>query len=140
MKLSKPQQYPKIKSRTHRWAWRSFTPSEMACPHCGEIYDWPEFMTRLQAARDRNGNPFVINSAHRCGLHNARVGGAPLSQHLKLAVDISLKGHDRHILYQNCKEAGFTGFGFYTSFLHVDLGRRRHWFGNQKAKQLWQIY
>ncbi len=120
--------------------WPSFSVLEMACHHCGEVYLWHEFMDKLQKARDLSGYPFRIHSAHRCALHNARVGGAPLSQHLKMAVDIGLHGHDPQKLYQYCKIAGFTGFGFYSSFLHIDLGRQRTWYGNQKAKQIWQVY
>ena len=59
---------------------------------------WPDFMERLQAARNEVGRPFHILSAHRCSLHNARIGGAPLSQHLRLAVDISLHGHNKRAL------------------------------------------
>lgn len=120
--------------------WPSFSDSEMACRHCGETYRWPDFMLCIQAARNDVGRPFHILSAHRCSLHNARVGGAPLSQHLRLAADISLRGHDRFELLAGCRRAGFTGFGFYNTFLHIDLGRPRHWFGGQKAKDLWQIY
>jgi len=121
------------------WLWPNFTRAEMACRHCGEGYDWPAFMDALQRARDISGRPFHVLSGHRCAVHNARVGGAPLSQHLKLAVDISLIGHDRKALFQACKDTGFHGFGFYQTFLHIDLGRRRHWYGSQKAKDLWQI-
>lgn len=120
--------------------WPSFSKVEMSCYHCGAFYDWPEFMDRLQRARNLSGRPFRIHSAHRCALHNARVGGAPLSQHLKLAVDIGLQGHDPRQLYQYCRSSGFNGFGFYTSFLHIDLGRERTWYGNQKAKKIWQVY
>ncbi len=101
---------------------------------------WPDFMEKLQTARTQVDRPFHILSAHRCSLHNARVGGAPLSQHLRLAVDISLRGHNGRALFKACRHAGFTGFGFYSTFLHIDLGRPRHWFGGQKAKDLWQIY
>jgi len=97
-------------------------------------------MNCLQMARSETGRPFVLISAHRCSLHNARVGGAPLSQHLKLAADISLQGHDPRSLYSACQRAGFTGFGFYSSFLHVDLGRPRRWFGKNSARTLWQAY
>ena len=120
--------------------WPNFTLAEMACRHCGEIFIWPEFMERLQCARTLVARPFRIHSAHRCSLHNARIGGAPLSQHLTLAVDIGLVGHDPHFLYRACKTSGFTGFGFYHSFLHIDLGRKRSWYSNTKAKQLWQTY
>ena len=124
---------------TH-WNWPDFTKAEMSCRHCGELFIWPEFMERLQTARNEVGRAFHILSAHRCSLHNARIGGAPLSQHLRLAADISLRGHDKRALLMACRRAGFTGFGFYSTFLHIDLGRPRHWFGGQKAKDLWQTY
>lgn len=96
-------------------------------------------MRRLQRARDIVQRPFVILSAHRCALHNARIGGAPCSQHLRLAADISLAGHDRHALRSACRRAGFLGFGLYENFIHVDLGRPRFWFGKEKDRALWQI-
>lgn len=120
------------------WRWKNFSPAEMSCRHCGATYPWPDFMDRLQQARERVGRPFRIISAHRCSLHNARVGGAPLSQHLKLAVDISLLGHERAELYQALLSSGFRGFGFYITFIHADLGSTRHWFGSERAKDLWQ--
>lgn len=119
------------------WHWPNFSRSEMACRHCGEWYQWPVFMDRLQTARTDISRPFHILSAHRCALHNARVGGAPLSQHLKLAADIALQGHERQLLLSACKLAGFRGFGFYTTFLHIDLGRPRQWYGNRHARDLW---
>ena len=122
------------------WKWPDFTRAEMSCRHCGEFYIWPDFMDRLQADRKDVGRPFHILSAHRCSLYNALVGGAPLSQHLRLAVDISLHGHNKRALRTACRRAGFTGFGFYSTFLHIDLGRPRQWFGGQKAKDLWQTY
>lgn len=122
-----------------RWRWSDFSRSEMSCRHCGAYYHWPLFMDRLQEARTLVGQPFQILSAHRCALHNARVGGAPLSQHLRLAADISLSGHRKSELYEALRSVGFTGFGFYVTFIHVDLGRPRHWYGSQKAKDLWQL-
>lgn len=110
----------------------------MACRHCAEGYDWPEFMDALQAARDQIDRPFHILSAHRCSLHNARVGGAPRSQHLRLAVDIALRGHDPGALSAALQTAGFTGFGFYTTFIHADMGPVRQWFGTHKARAQWQ--
>ena len=120
------------------WRWRDFSPDEMGCRHCGELYHWPEFMDRLQAARERVGRPFTIHSAHRCALHNARVGGAPLSEHLRLAVDIGLAGHDRWRLRDALRAEGFRGFGHYRTFIHADLGRSRTWFGSAQARIAWQ--
>ena len=127
-----------IETKTAPWRWRDFSPGEMACRHCGEGYHWPAFMDALQRARDQVGRPFRILSAPRCALHNARIGGAPRSQHLRLAVDIALRGHDGRALHTALQEAGFTGFGFYTTFIHADMGPTRHWFGSRKARQLWQ--
>ena len=120
------------------WRWPDFLLAEMGCRHCGETYHWPAFMDALQAARDRVGRPFRVLSAHRCALHNARVGGAPRSQHLRLAVDIGLRGHDRRALHRALREAGFTGFGFYTTFIHADMGPERSWYGSTKARRQWQ--
>ncbi|HHL43630.1 MAG TPA: hypothetical protein ENJ42_08435 [Hellea balneolensis] len=122
------------------WRWRDFTRTEMACRHCGEEYYWPEFMDRLQQARNQSKSPYTVHSAHRCSLHNARIGGAPLSQHLRLAVDIGLSGHSPSELLSQCRNAGFRGFGFYTTFLHIDLGRARFWYGSRKAENLWQTW
>lgn len=94
-------------------------------------------MDALQTARYRVNRPFRILSGHRCRTHNARVGGAPLSQHLKLAADIALRGHEAGRLYQALKDADFTGFGFYTTFIHADLGPSRRWYGSHLARQQW---
>lgn len=95
-------------------------------------------MDALQAVRDMIGAPIRLNSGHRCAIHNAHVGGAPLSQHKLLAFDISLQGHDPPALRAACGRAGFKGFGFYATFLHVDMGPRRQWYGNQHASEVWR--
>lgn len=118
--------------------WPNFSEAELACRHCGEIEIWPEFLDRLQALRNAVGKPLYILSGHRCAIHNAHIGGAPLSQHLSLAVDVSLYGHNRFLLAAQAKAHSFTGFGYYATFLHLDLGPSRHWYGGQKAKTLWQ--
>ncbi|MGJ8559552.1 MAG: YcbK family protein [Litorimonas sp.] len=120
-----------------QWYWPDFSPAEMSCRHCGQGYHWPAFMDALQVARDQIGRPFHILSAHRCSLHNARVGGAPRSQHLRIAVDIALRGHNPGALHTALHDAGFTGFGFYTTFIHADMGPTRQWFGTRKARTQW---
>lgn len=125
---------------THALKWPHFSAAEMACRHCGEGYVWPEFMDALEALRADLGRPVIILSAHRCALHNARIGGAPLSQHLRLAVDIATHNHNRGELLRAAKTTGFTGFGFYAQFLHLDMGRERQWFGNSKGRDIWQPY
>lgn len=120
------------------WRWDDFSPDEpgLACPCCGEFYLDAEAMDGLQAMRTWLGKPLRLNSGHRCRIHNARVGGAPLSQHKKFAADINLYGHNRHTVLDYAKAAGFSGFGFYQTFLHVDRGPSRFWY-SKGAEKLW---
>ena len=85
-------------------------------------------MDALQRMRDEVG-PLRIFSAYRCPVHNAFVGGAPLSQHkLGRAFDVALGSYDKDSLIAAARQAGFTGFGVnYRTFIHVDTGPRRSW-------------
>ncbi|MCK5127657.1 MAG: hypothetical protein KAR42_15475 [candidate division Zixibacteria bacterium] len=120
--------------------WPNFSPKELACPHCGEYYHNTAFLDAIQYVRTKAGKPIRLNSAHRCWLYNAskHIGGAPMSEHKKIAGDISLDGHDRFKLKELCKEAGFTGFGHYATFLHTDMGRPR-WWTSKAGRQLWNL-
>ena len=120
--------------------WPNFSRAELSCRHCGDYIHNPDFLDRLQAMRDRMQNSVRILSAHRCAVHNARVGGAPLSQHLGMAVDVALSNHNRRELVIAARESDFTGFGYYRTFLHLDMGRPRFWYGSETAKKIWQIY
>ncbi|MBU6297513.1 MAG: hypothetical protein KGJ79_15395 [Alphaproteobacteria bacterium] len=118
--------------------WPHFMPREIACRCCGEIAVWPEALDALEALRVAVAAPLVITSGHRCALHNARVGGAPLSLHKRLAFDVALKGHDPARLAMAARAAGFSGFGFGQTFLHLDTrARPGHWFYGQRSEQLW---
>lgn len=129
--------------------WPNFKPHELACfegpllsrvpcRHCGgEYFHDAEFLDSLQALRKSARGALRILSAHRCAKSNVRVGGAPLSQHLGLAVDLAIMRHDRHDLAQNARLVGFTGFGFYRSFLHVDKGPAREWYSSKGAINDW---
>ena len=132
------------------WAslWPNFTPLEVRCQGCpiqkpcrrDPYAIQSEAMSALQALRNRFGAAMRINSAYRCAFHNTRVGGAPLSRHKAGdAFDVSVRGmgdEQRVRLYENALHIGFTGTGFYRTFLHIDLGRRRSWFGSG-GKQTW---
>ena len=118
--------------------WPHFSPREIACPCCGEIHLWPEALDALEKLRTGVAAPLRIDSGHRCALHNARVGGAPLSLHKKLAFDIALNGHDPARLLATARAAGFKGFGFGRTFLHLDTrGRPAHWFYGTRSKEKW---
>ena len=116
--------------------WPNFSPAELACRHCGEAYFSPDDFDAVQALRDELGRPVMVNSAHRCALHNAQVGGAVRSQHRKIAFDVGLAGQERGRLLAAARAVGFTGFGFYGTFLHLDRGRARQWV-SRKGEQTW---
>ena len=120
------------------WDWPHFAPREIACRCCGELYVWPEALDALERLRVAMNAPLHIDSGHRCALHNARVGGAPLSLHKKLAFDIALGGHNPRLLAQSARAAGFTGFGFGQTFLHLDIrAHGAHWFYGKRSKDKW---
>lgn len=120
--------------------WPNFSPDEpqLFCPCCGEFFLDTASFDKLQAVRTALGQPLHLNSGHRCPIHNARVGGAPLSQHKHIAFDISLAGHDKKALLEACRNAGFRGFGFYVTFMHVDNRQNpAHWFINKQCRAAW---
>ena len=80
-----------------------------------------------QAARTYANVPFIVNSAHRCWRHNARVGGAPMSMHKKIAFDTAVTEQTKSVILRALKEAGFTTFGFYGTFIHADKRPGRRW-------------
>ncbi len=118
--------------------WPHFTPREIACRCCGELYVWPEALDALERLRLAVNAPLHIDSGHRCALHNARVGGAPLSLHKKLTFDVALGGHDPARLAGAARGSGFTGFGYGQTFLHLDTrAHPAHWFYGQRSKAKW---
>ncbi|MEM9224949.1 MAG: D-Ala-D-Ala carboxypeptidase family metallohydrolase [Pseudomonadota bacterium] len=125
------------------WRWPHFTLRELAC-RCGgrfcrgEYWHAPDFLDALEALRADIGRPLIITSGHRCAQWNAAIGGAPLSQHKTLAVDIALAHHDRLALLAAAERHGFTGIGLARSFIHLD--RRAvpaRWY-YKRSKSLWQ--
>ena len=118
-----------------RWRWKNFTAKELSCKCCGEYYHDTQALYYLQDARDFAGRPFRINSGHRCVKYNKAVGGVPNSEHLKIAFDISTKGHDKEVLLQSLFDGGFTTFGLYESFIHTDTRDYKFWISGSKS--LW---
>ncbi len=118
--------------------WPHFAPAEIACRCCGELYIWPQALDALERLRLAMNAPLRIDSGHRCALHNARVGGAPLSLHKKLAFDVALGRHDPARLAAAARAGGFTGFGYGQTFLHLDTrARPAHWFYGQRSRTKW---
>ena len=110
------------------WPWRYFQPREVACRGTGKLEIESRMLDCLDGLRRVLAHPITVLSCYRSPYHNARVGGAPLSLHLKgKACDLSIVGQDRKLIERLAQESGFTGFGYYRTFLHVDLGRPRWW-------------
>lgn len=110
--------------------WPNFHPSEFACHHCGEFYYDPSAFDMYQAARTAANIPFVVNSGHRCWRHNAAIGGAPRSQHKKIAFDTAVNNRTKSVILRALREAGFSTFGFYGTFIHTDPRPGRRWATN----------
>ena len=122
------------------WRWRSFAPAEIASRGDGSLVVVAGALDRLQALRDALGAPLVVLSGYRDPIHNARVGGAPLSRHkLGDAFDLALGRHAPRALAALAGEAGFTGFGYYRNFIHLDCGPPRSWYG-PGGRTAWKLF
>jgi len=86
-------------------------------------------LNALQKMREILDTAFTPNSAFRSPAHNARSGGTAGSMHLLgRAFDIPIKkGMSREQIHAAGRTAGFTGFGDYDTFIHVDTGAPRYW-------------
>lgn len=118
------------------WPLTYFGPEELRCKGCvRKACHRDPYAIQLDAAllldevRGEMGHPLGITSAYRCPFHNAAVGGAAQSRHkVGDAFDISLHNvSNKTRLISSAAAAGFTGFGFYGTFLHVDTGPARRW-------------
>jgi hypothetical protein len=77
------------------------------------------------------GKKLIILSAYRDPvynewLHNTGHATAKGSQHMVgKALDVRMGGVDRTLFLRTCQTVGFTGFGWYSSFIHADIGGAR---------------
>ena len=110
------------------WPWLYFVPQEMACRGTGRLIVNRTFLDSLNGIRGRLGVSLFILSGYRSPYHNAKVGGAVFSRHLYAdAADLSIINRDKFRMVELANDYGFTGFGYYRTFLHIDLGRKRSW-------------
>ena len=116
------------------WHWRNFTPKEVSCQCCGEIWDskygtvppiwFFEAMDALQRLRDKLGRPLVLTCGHRCRKHNKDVGGVDNSQHYThIAFDCVCPFEDQQDFAQIAHDAGFKYVLTYPDrgFVHCDM-------------------
>ena len=122
-----------ITLKTKPWPLHWFTPSDLMCKGSKSLLAPLGSLQKLDMTRHLFKEQMIIVSAYRSKAHNRAVGGSPDSFHLRgRAFDIRwgyLLGPDKERLVMCAKQAGFTGFGFYHSFIHMDDGPKRFWLG-----------
>ena len=112
-----------------------FPPAETRCKSGSGFDIRDELRDELNNLRVEFGGPLFVNSGARSVEYNKLVGGAPNSLHTYgLAADIRwpVGSANRYRLLMDACELGFTGIGFYETFIHLDL---RHIVGMQPS--LW---
>jgi zinc D-Ala-D-Ala carboxypeptidase len=117
-----------------QWRWPDFSPAEMACRGTGKLMINERSMDMLQELRNRLGKPMIVNSAYRSPEHNAAVGGAKGSYHLKAqAFDVRMDNHDPQQFMEIAQRVGFKGIGQYADkgFTHVDTREVPAHFGSK---------
>ena len=104
-----------------------FDESEFTCHHCGSIGNGmnPALIRELERLRAIVKKPLHVNSGYRCPVHNAAVGGVPLSQHkLNNAADIAVPdGMTFEEFRRACNQCNFDAIGLYPDqwFIHLDV-------------------
>ena len=91
----------------------------------------PEVWTNAENLAKSLNKVITLNSAYRTPQYNASVGGARNSMHVqRKAIDVqwgTTNIQARIDMIQKAIDAGFTGIGCYNSFIHLDIGNKRHW-------------
>lgn len=126
-----------------QWRWPNFSPTELSCKCSGQFCDgeyWHDvaFLDHLQGLRDDMQRALDVTSGHRCLRWNIAVGGAQHSQHLRIAVDIRLQGHDHVSLLEKADKRGFTGIGLAKTFIHLDRRANPARWYYRGAEPLWR--
>lgn len=114
---------------TEHFAW-----NEADCRCCQRIHSREAVLKAahmMEEVRGRLGDkPIKVLSWCRCPRHNAKVGGAADSFHMKgLAVDFVVKGMTPAEVAAGLKDHD-GGLGAYPGFVHLDCrGKRARWTG-----------
>lgn len=101
-----------------------FTVREFACSDgSDEIKVDQNLAKHLEKIRQHFGKPVLITSGYRTPAHNAKVGGAKSSYHVKgMAADIVIDGVKSRDVAQYAETIGCGGIGWYETkkFTHID--------------------
>ena len=108
---------------------KHFKDSEFACKcGCGWVKPNSELKAVLELVRCKFNSPVTVNSSCRCESHNAKVGGAPSSQHkLGTAADIVVNGVPPKVVYSYLTSIfpNQYGIGKYNTFTHIDVRSKK---------------
>lgn len=105
-----------------------FSKKELACKCCGEPGPIAsELIEALEELRKMAGCPLIVTSGYRCKRHNAEVGGAKDSQHMKgTAADVKAKTlTPLELCALAAQIPAIKGIGIYESWLHIDVRKAR---------------
>lgn len=82
----------------------------------------PDFVAALNALREEYGSAILVNSAYRCDLHNAAVGGVAGSYHvLGRAADLAAPSVKMRMKFMElAPKHGLLGVGLGSNFIHLD--------------------
>ena len=100
----------------------------------------PRVIEQFEKLQKAYGKKIGIESGYRDPEHNARVGGAKHSQHIKgTALDLDtghLSREERIKIIKIASAMGFQGIGVYQNNLHIDIAGKRAWGPDYSAKTL----
>ena len=92
----------------------------------------------LEPARAAYGKPIIVNSGYRCSIHNAVVGGASSSQHMRgEAADLRIEGTPEKLARVIVANGKWDQLILYPTFVHVSWkrnGANRHQVLRKTAK------
>ena len=115
----------------------NFKVSEFRCKDGSDkiLIDVSFVREKLQTIRDHFAASVTINSGYRTESHNAKVGGAKASYHMRgQAFDIVVKGRTPQEVARYAQEIGIPGIIQYNTFVHVDSREKKYWARNDNGK------
>ncbi len=120
---------------------KNFQVKEFACKDGTDtILIDSELVTVLQKIRDHFGAPLTITSGYRTASHNAAVGGASNSYHMKgMAADIKVQGVSPRQVAAYAELLGVRGIGLYSTWVHVDTRTSSSYFWNSEGSSTYEV-
>ena len=105
--------------------------------HVGGEQIKADALSRLNRIRESLRVRYRIDSGFRAKEHNKKVGGASRSEHINgQAFDVRVPRSHRASFYEAATEAGFKGYGWGNSTVHIDTGKQRWWTYDDKGKHV----